>query len=67
MLPRWFFAARRHNFVLLAGHLYRWRVVPDDAVQLLAQRLVRGRMGPAAFDDAVIDVQGDTTTAITLR
>ncbi|MBN8750677.1 Uncharacterised protein [Xylophilus ampelinus] len=30
-------------------------------------RDARGRMGPAAFDDAVIDVQGDTTTAITLR
>ncbi|HZF83169.1 MAG TPA: DUF2141 domain-containing protein, partial [Burkholderiaceae bacterium] len=30
-------------------------------------RDARGRMGPAAFDDAVIDVQGDMTTAITLR
>lgn len=30
-------------------------------------RDARGRMGPAAFDDAAIDVQGDMTTAITLR
>ncbi|MBS0426765.1 MAG: DUF2141 domain-containing protein [Proteobacteria bacterium] len=30
-------------------------------------RDARGQMGPPTFDDAMIDVQGDMTTSITLR